>query len=805
MKVSYNWLKDYLDIKLSPEKLGDIMTSLGLEVEGLEEVESIKGGLEGVVVAEVLVKSEHPNADRLSVTKVDIGGDEPVQIICGAPNVAEGQKVLVATTGTTLYDKELKPWKIKKGKIRGEVSEGMICAEDELQLGESHDGIMVLPEEAKVGTPAAEYFNVEKDYVFDVGLTPNRSDATSHLGTARDLLAYFNFHEDPQLSLEYPQFTQLPEDGDSPIEVELKDPEACPRYSGITVKNIEVGPSPDWIRRRLEAIGVRSINNVVDITNFVLHEFGQPLHAFDADKVKKNKVIVTTLPGGTKFKTLDEVERKLHEDDLMICDGALKPMCIGGVFGGTGSEVTETTTRIFLESAYFDAISIRKTSTRHLLRTDAAQCFEKGADPNKTVEALARAVDLLKEYASAEIQGALVDIYPKKIEKARVEIGHDYINSSIGQEWDSGTVERLFEVLSMSFTRKDQTFLVDIPTDKADVTRPADVVEELLRVYGMDNVPFDEKHTFTVNQEDFGSTYSNRQKVANYLVGRGFNEMMGLSLMQEGHFDDKGKLVKIHNTSNVHLNVLRPDLVKSALEAVAFNLNRQQEDLRLFEFGRSYLKKGDGYSETEQLVLVMTGHETGETWRVEGRRKVDFFTLKSEVERVLTRIGLKSYQTSESQADELDYGLRVHRGEKELARYGKVSRQWLKEYGIKQEVYAAVFDWRGLIKGGFKGFEVEEISKYPSVRRDIAVVLESSIQYDQLEKVVVKNAGKTLGSVDLFDIFTSEEHLGEGKKSYALKLIYSDKTRTLKDKEIDKSTERIMSALENELNAEIRR
>lgn len=804
MKVSYNWLQDFIKIDESPEALGEILTAIGLEVEGLEEVESIKGGLKGVVIGKVLTRDKHSGADRLSVTTVDVGQGEPLQIVCGAPNVAAGQKVVIATIGTTLYDKDLQPWKIKKGKIRGEVSEGMICAEDELHMGQSHDGIMVLPEDAPIGMDAADYFHLESDFIYDIGLTPNRSDATSQMGTAKDLLAYFRFHKDAKLDLTQPESENL--SGGSPdIEVVLEDEEACPRYSGICLSGLKIGPSPDFIKRRLEALGVRSINNVVDITNYVLHEYGQPLHAFDRDKISDNKIIVKKLSEGSAFITLDEVERKLSKEDLMICDGQEKPMCIGGVFGGIGSGVTDETTRIFLESAYFEAVGIRKSSTRHLLRTDAAKCFEKGTDPNGTVAALSRAVFLLKKYAAAEVQGGLVDIYPQPIKRAKINIDLKTINRSIGADMDQGEVERLLSAMDMEFETEHNAFTVAVPTDKADVTRPADIVEELLRIYGMDNVVFDEKHSYSVNHESFGATHDKREKVASFLVGRGFNEIMGLSLMNKDMFDDEDDLVKINNTSNINLNVMRPGVLLSGLESVAYNLNRQQEELRFFEFGKSYVKQDEGYKESEHLTMIISGPQRSESWKVSDRESADFFIIKSEVSRILEKMGIGGYQVSETEEDIYDYGLNFHRGPQILVSLGKLSKKVLKQFGIKQDVFGAQFNWKPLAKSAFKSFKVQPVSKYPSVRRDIAFVVDKSVTYSQIEQLTKKAAGKVLADIDLFDVYQNDEQLGADKKSYAIKLIYVDLNKTLSDKEVDKSMEAIIKVLEDKLQAEVRR
>jgi phenylalanyl-tRNA synthetase beta chain len=805
MKVSYNWLKEYLDFNTEPERLGEILTAIGLEVEGMEEVESIKGGLKGVVVGHVLTKEKHSGADRLSVTTVDIGGEVPLQIVCGAPNVDAGQKVVIATIGTTLYSGDGEPWTIKKGKIRGELSEGMICAEDELQLGSGHDGIIVLPEDIPVGMAAAEYYEVGSDFIYEIGLTPNRSDATSHLGVAKDLLAYFRFHDNESLQLKMPELSELETiEQNLAIDVVIEDEAACPRYSGVCFSNIKVGPSPKWMAERLESIGVRSINNIVDITNYILHEFGQPLHAFDYDQINGAGIIVKKLEEGTKFTTLDEVERELSADDLMICDGEKTPLCIGGVFGGIGTGVTDETTNIFLESAHFEAVGIRKSSTNHLLRTDAAKVFEKGSDPNVTLTSLERATYLLKKYAGAQIASETIDIYRKPIAPAIVNLDLAYINKLIGANMSEEIVERIFKAMDMTFEKEDSSYTVHIPTNKSDVTRPADVVEEILRIYGMDTVAIADHHAYSVSHENFGTTHDKRERIAEFLVGRGFNEIMGLSLMASEHFDTLEGRVLINNTSNVNLNVMRPSMILSALESASYNLNRQQTNLRWFEFGRDYNMVEGQYVENDRLVILMSGEMGSESWRRSEKREVDFFDIKAEALGLLSHIGIEGYQMTESKTEAFDYGLSLHRGPGELGFVGKVSKSWLKKFGIKQDIFACIFDWKKMSKAGFKPLKVQEISKYPSVRRDLALVIDEKVHYSEAAAIAEKIGGKMLKKVDLFDVYR-DSRLGDGKKSYAIKLIFSDNTKTLKDKDVDKVVNKMIHQFESQLGAQIRR
>jgi len=805
MKASYNWIKDYLKIDHDTEALGEILTDIGLEVEGLETVESVKGGLVGIVIGKVIECAKHPDADRLSVTKVDVGLDEPLPIVCGAPNVREGLHVLVATVGTTLYDGEGKPWKIKKGKIRGQESHGMICAEDELGLGSGHDGIMEIDAAARIGQKASEYLEVSTDQVYEIGLTPNRSDATGHLGVAKDLRAYFNFHHDQKIDFAAPELEEINMDSSDslPIAVEVQNKEACPRYSGIVLSNLKIGPSPKWMADRLNAIGVRPVNNVVDITNYVLHEYGQPLHAFDYQKISHNKVIVTNLDEGTNFLSLDEKERKLDRDDLMICDGDLNPMCIGGVFGGANSGVTDQTTEIFLESAHFEAIGIRRSSTRHLLFTDAAKCFEKGSDPNVTVEALRRAVFLLKKYADAKVSSELIDLYPQPIAEAEITTSISYINRLLGHDFSKETIGQILEAMEMTVSFIDDEVHVKVPTNKADVTRPADLAEEILRIYGMNQIEIENRLNYSFSHHEFGSSYAVKNKVADLLAAQGLNEAMGLSLTNEKLWADQEGLVRINNTSNVHLNIMRPNLLVSMLESVAYNFNRQQDSVRLFEFGRTYRTKDDEYVEKDVLGITLAGEARPENWR-DQNREVTFFDMKKLVDQILEAFQIPSQGLSTQESDIMTPCYVMSRGPMEVYRIGEISEEICQKYGIKGKVLAAQIDWENLMRLKKSEIKVSPISKFPQTRRDLALVVDQSVEYDQLAQIAKKQGGAILSTVDLFDIYSNEEQLGEGKKSYALKLIFSNPDRTLKDKEVDQVIQKIVRTADEKLGAKVR-
>jgi len=814
MKISLNWLRDYIKIENTPDEISEVLTAIGLEVEGMEEVETIKGGLKGIVIGFVKECGKHPDADRLSLTKVDVGGAEDLQIVCGAPNVAQGQKVLVATIGTELYDKEGKGFKIKKGKIRGATSEGMICAEDELGLGESHDGIMVLPETTPVGQLASDYFKIETDVVYEIGLTPNRSDATNHIGVAKDLAAALKINKGQKGEVNIPAVNELKIDNKNlAIDVVVENVEACPRYAGVSIEGITVGESPNWLRNRLNAIGVRPINNIVDITNFVLHEFGQPLHAFDYDKIKGQKVIVKTLPEGTTFLSLDDEERKLHAEDLMICDGESNGMCIAGVFGGANSGVTDQTKNIFLEAAHFDATWIRRTSTRHILRTDAAMCFEKGSDPNVTLDALKRAALLIQELAGGKIASDIVDFYPNKIVPKQVKVSYRNVNRLIGVKIPKEEIHAILEAMEMEvLTKSDTHFTVAVPTNKVDVTREADVTEEILRIYGFDRVPVSDQMKSSMIISDKPDRNDIRNKAATLLAAKGFKEIMALSLTQSKYFEElykvnKEQLVFVNNTSNIHLDVMRPIMLIGGLEAVLHNQNRQNPDVKLFELGKTYLQLGEeDFKEVEHLSIWQTGQDQAEHWLNTEKRAISYYSIKSTVSQVLQRFGLTNLQQTALKDGIFTYGMRYHRGEQTIVEFGKVKSAILKKIGIKKAVYYADFNWDAVMKALKKhkiGFEA--LTKYPTVRRDLALVIEKSVKFDEIAKVARKAGKKLIKDVNLFDVYENEEQLGKGKKSYAVSFVFEDKEKTLRDKDVDKIMQQLISQYEKDLSATIRR
>ncbi len=836
MTISLNWLKTYLDINLSPDEISNLLTSLGLEVEGMEEVESIKGGLQGVVVGEVKECWRHPNADKLSLTKVDIGTGELLQIVCGAPNVAAGQRVLVATIGTTLYPTGGEPLTLKLGKIRGEESQGMICAADELGMGEDHSGILVLPADTPIGTTGRDYFKLEKDVVYEIGLTPNRSDATCHLGVARDLAAALQVQfgqtggvKVPELDMScFENMTYL-----LPVEVTVENAEACPRYAGVSIKGVTIGESPDWLKKRLLSVGVRPISNIVDVTNFILHELGQPLHAFDLDEIAGQKIIVKTLPEGTKFQSLDDRERSLSDHDLMICDGDSKPMCIGGVFGGAKSGVKDTTRNIFLESAHFNAKWIRRSSTRHDLRTDAAKVFEKGSDPNVCVYALQRAAAMIVELAGGEIASEVVDVYPKPIENQQVAVTYDYVNRLIGMEIPKEKIKEILSALEMlppnplkGESLDGDSFIVSVPTNKADVTRPADVVEEILRVFGLDNVPAPAQIRSSMVSSEKPDPNAVRNTVADYLAANGFNEVMSLSLSQSTFYKEilpkeASELVFVNNTSNVQLDIMRPTMLFSGLEAVVNNQNRQQMDLKLFEFGKTYTaspqpppKEGEqksggklAYAEPQHLALFLTGQRYPESWRNKEKVSADFFTLKSIVGNVLARLGVGGgFQETAVKDDVFAYGIKYHRGPQDLVTFGKVQPKVCKKMGIRGEVFYADLNWDALLAAAKKqSISFADLNKFPTVRRDLAVVIGKSVKFSDLAAVAKKVGKKLLKDINLFDVFEDETKLGEGKKSYAVSFTFEDPTRTLQDKEVDAVMSELIEAFEGKLGALIRR
>ncbi|MDC9721324.1 MAG: phenylalanine--tRNA ligase subunit beta [Urechidicola sp.] len=808
MKISYNWLKQFLKVDWEAEKTGELLTDLGLEVEGIEIVESIKGSLKGIVVGEVLTCDQHPNADRLKVTTVNIGGDAPVQIVCGAPNVAAGQKVPVATIGTLLYDDKGESFKIKKGKIRGEESFGMICAEDELGLGQSHDGIMVLDADLKVGTPCAEVFKIESDEVFEIGLTPNRADAMCHYGVARDLRAGM-IQQGVQLELISPSVSDFHVDTRSlRIDVEVDDKNLAPRYSGITISGITVDDSPEWLQNRLKSIGLTPKNNIVDITNYVLHELGQPLHAFDATKIKGDKILVKTLPQGTKFTTLDEVERELHQDDIMICDGESNPMCIAGVFGGIDSGVTENTTRIFLESAYFNPVSIRKSAKRHALNTDASFRFERGIDPNFVEYALKRAALLIVEIAGGKKSSDVLDFYPEKIEDFQVFISYDRLNRLIGDEIPKDTIKNILASLEIKLNSETEGGLgLTIPSYRVDVQRETDVIEEILRVYGYNNIQFSHKLNTSISSDDFDAVKI-ENIVANQLVAQGFNETMANSLTKGSYLELTDNLNADHDVAMLNplssdLGVMRQSLLFSGLESVAYNINRKNNSLKFYEFGKTYHKYESGYSEQKHLSLLVSGKRNKDNWNTE-KKTSDFFYLKGIVTTTLNRLGVTKLKTTPTKNDIFSEGITFGLGKIKLVEFGTVKKSILKEFGIKQEVLFADFNWENVLKvTGRKGFKVIDMPKYPSVKRDLALLLDDDIKFADVYNTAFQSEKKILKEVDLFDVYQGDK-LPKGKKSYAVSFVLQDTEKTLNDKQIDKTMQKIQQSLEKNLQAELR-
>lgn len=814
MKLSLRWLNQYLSLEYKPEEIADMLTTIGLEVEGWEKTESVKGGLAGVVVGHVSACGKHPDADKLSLTKVDIGQGEALQIVCGAPNIRAGQKVLVATIGTTLYDKEGNPWKIKKGKIRGIESEGMICAEDELGLGNDHSGIMVLADNAPVGMEAARFLNLKDDIIFEIGLTPNRSDATSHLGVAKDLFAYLKVNKDYQGEIKMPETTDfVTEKIKLNIDVDVRNKEACPRYAGAIISGIKVGESPEWIKQFLLTIGVKPINNVVDITNFVLHELGQPLHAFDADKIAGQKIIVDTLTAGTVFTSLDGIERKLQSTDLMINDAELNPMCMGGVYGGLHSGVTEQTTSIFLESAYFDPKYIRKTSTVHLLRTDAAKVFEKGADPEMVILALKRAAGLIRKYGDGAIGSNLVDIYPKPVNEPDIKLRYKKVSDIIGTEISKEKIQFILASLGMRIrSLDDASILVNPGTNKHDVTREIDLIEEILRIYGLNNINVTSGIKSTLSYQVKPDKNEIKEIIAQYLSANQFHEMMSLSLIESKLYSnvegiDSKEFVYINNTSNVHLDILRPDMLVSGLQSVLYNLNRQQSQIKLFEHGKSYRKFNDQFIENELITIFISGKNREETWYDNTVKDVTIYDIKAVCSAILKKLGLTGIQEDTGTAlPGLNHCVDFRRGGQSLISAGEIQKKLLKNSGIKQPVFYAEINIPQIVKtlGGVQ-IKVKEISRFPSMRRDLAVILDENITFAEIVSTSFKVDKKFLKEVRLFDVFKDPVKIGENKKSYAVSFHFENTERTLADKEIDMIMEKIMDNLQNQLNANVRK
>ncbi|MFV8369840.1 phenylalanine--tRNA ligase subunit beta [Flavobacterium sp. LB2R40] len=806
MKISYNWLKQFIKIDWNSEETAALLTDLGLEVEIVDKYQSIKGGLEGIVVGHVLTCIQHPDADRLKITTVDLGNGVPVQIVCGANNVAAGQKVPVATIGTTLYDAAGVAFSIKKGKIRGQESHGMICAEDELGLGDNHDGIMILDEALLPGTPAATVFKIENDEVFEIGLTPNRADAMSHLGTARDLRAGM-LQSGVNVELITPSVSNFRVDKRTlKIDIDVKEPKLAPRYCGVTISGLTVKPSPAWLQNRLKAIGINPKNNIVDVTNYVLHELGQPLHAFDASKIN-GKIVVQTLPAGTKFTTLDDVERTLHEEDLMICDEK-GPLCIAGVFGGKKSGVSENTNSIFLESAYFNPVSIRKTAKRHQLNTDASFRFERGIDPTITEYALKRAALLIQEVAGGEITSDVINVYPKKIEDFSVFLNFSKVAKIIGQELPKDTIKKILVSLDIKVNSVSDAGLgLTIPCYRVDVQREIDVIEEILRVYGYNNINFSKKLNATVSNSPRNEDYKIQNTIATQLNSQGFNEMMANSLTTASYVALSEELDASHNVTMLNplsadLATMRQSLLFSGLEAVSYNINRKNPDLKLFEFGKTYHNYLAGYEEKKHLSLFLTGNRNQESW-TNTQKPSDFFLFKGYVTGILSRLGIQKTQHLPVVSDIFSEGIAISVGTEVLVELGVVKKSILKHFGIKQEVFYADFNWTLILKLISTKIKYTDIAKYPEVRRDLALLIDQNVSYESIFNIARQTEKTLLKDINLFDVYEGK-NLPEGKKSYALSFTIQDNSKTLTDTQIDKIMSKLQKNFETELDASLR-
>lgn len=820
MNISYNWLKEYLDFDLQPDEVAAALTSIGLETGGVEEVQTIKGGLEGLVIGEVLTCEDHPNSDHLHITTVNVGGEAPLQIVCGAPNVAAGQKVVVAVNGTKLYDGD-QCFTIKKSKIRGVESNGMICAEDEIGIGTDHSGIIVLPSDAVVGTLAKDYYNVKSDYVLEVDITPNRVDATSHYGVARDLAAYLKQAGKPA-ALRLPSVEAFKIDDETPaIEVVVENEEACLRYSGVTIKGVTVKESPEWLQNRLRVIGLRPINNVVDVTNFILHELGQPLHSFDAAKIKGNKVVVKAVEAGTKFVTLDGVERTLTDRDLMICNTE-EPMCIGGVFGGLDSGVTEQTTDVFLESACFHPTWIRKTARRFGLNTDASFRFERGLDPNNTIYVLKRAALLIQELAGGKITGAIQDVYPKVVEPYRVEVSYAKINSLIGKEIPVETVKSIVDSLEMKIESETAEGLcLRVPVYRIDVQRDVDVIEDILRIYGYNNVEFNEEVKACLSyQTPTDHSYKMQNLISEQLCGCGFNEIMNNSLTRSAYYSDltaypEKNCVRLMNPLSADLNVMRQTLLFGGLESAEHNMKRRRGNIRFYEFGNCYQydetkkKEGEtlaGFSEDYRLGIWLAGNRVENSW-AHPNEKTTVYELKAYVENVLSRLGLNLGKLVFGVLTDDIYsaGLSITtQSGRRLGSLGIVSKKILKAMDIDVEVYFAELSWTALMKETRKNkVTYTEISKFPAVKRDLALLLDKSVAFADIEKIAGESERKLLRSITLFDVYEGK-NLPADKKSYAVSFYLQDDNKTLNDKQIDAIMKKIQTNLEQKLGAQLR-
>ncbi len=808
MIISYNWLSEYLPEKIEQEKLSKILTSIGLEVESLHKYEVIKGGLQGLVIGEVLTCEKHPDADKLKVTTVDIGLSEKLQIVCGAHNVAAGQKVVVATMGTTIYPFNGEPMIMKKAKIRGVESQGMICAEDEIGLGESHAGIMVLPHDTVAGTPLADFFKITDDYIFEIGLTPNRSDAMSHLGVARDVCAFLSHHNKKESIIKSPFKNNFkPDNQGLQMQVVIENTEACQRYAGVSIEGVTIADSPDWLKQKLKSIGLRPINNIVDITNFILHETGQPLHAFDADTITGKKVIVKNLPEGTAFVTLDEKERKLFAEDLMICN-AEAPMCMGGVYGGMHSGVSATTKNIFLESAWFNPTSIRKTSLKHGLRTDAATRFEKGVDIGNTVNVLKRAALLIKEIAGGQIASDIIDVYPTPKEKIEVALKYHYLKKLSGKNYHGDTIKNILHSLGFELIKEgDDEMRFKVPFSKPDISIAADIVEEIMRIDGFDNVDIPAMITIAPSVETLAHEAAYTEKTAEYLAGSGFQEIFTNSITNSAYYSEAvlQHTVKMINNLSEELNIMRPAMMETGLTSIAYNLNRKNNDLKFFEFGKTYsVSEAGKYIEDNHLTIYITGNKTADGWKGKGE-KADFYFVKAVFEKIMNVLGLKADAYTEAENPDLSNALQAAIKNEKVAEIGLVHSSKLERFDIKQPVFYADLNWDRLLKLNKKNsIQHTDVSKYPAVNRDLAIIVNKTLTFEAVQKATSTARVNKLTSISLFDIFESEK-IGAGKKSMAISFTFLDEEKTMTDKEIDGMMNKIIGAYEKELGAEIRK
>lgn len=820
MKISYNWLKDYVPTNLSAEKVAELLTFCGLEVESIEIEETVKGGLKKFFVGEVLTCELHPDSDHLHITTVDVGAEAPLNIVCGAPNVDKGQKVIVATIGARVYEGD-EYFEIKKSKLRGVPSEGMICSESELQISHNHDGIMVLDPSAKVGTPAKEYLKIEEDYIFEIGLTPNRSDATSHIGVGRDLVAILQTQLKENISLSLPNIDNFKVDNNSlPIEI-ITNSEICPRYSGITINNIQVKDSPEWLANRLKLIGLRPINNIVDVTNYVLFEIGQPLHAFDLSKIKGNKIEVKTLAKGTKFTTLDGVERELNGNEAMICNSQ-EGMCMGGIYGGLDSGVSNETKSIFLESAYFNPVTIRKASKHHNLKTDSSFRFERGTDPNITIYALKRAAMLIKEVAGGEISSEIMDVYPNEVKQPEVELNFERMNSLIGKTIEPSIVRTILTSLGITILKEtNEGMKLSVPTNKVDVLRECDIIEEVLRIYGYNNIEISEDVKSCLSYQSKPNTEKIQNLVSDLLAANGFNEIMNNSLTKTAYYENNidfpiEKSVNILNALSKDLGVMRQTLVYGGLETLSYNINRKTTNIKAFEFGNTYSKNLEQfdndnitkrYNEEKHLLILTTGNKTTESWQ-QKEEKTDFFYIKNIVMNLFERlrIDISRFILQEASLTIMEEGLElVNRDNKRvIAYFGRLNKKTSKQFDIKQDVYVADFNWNLVVKSiSTKDVKYQEVSKFPEVRRDLALVIDKSLRFSDMQTLAFQSEKKLLKEVSLFDVYEGDK-LPEGKKQYALSFILQDKEKTLNDNQIESIMSKLLKSFEDKLGAKLR-